>query len=356
MGPDAETARRHDAALIAALAEIHYQPLWDRFQRLTPLAPNASDGAFHWPWRDIEKLTARAGAEVGLEDAERRAVIMCHPAFDGEIVTTSNLISAFTVLEPGDRAVPHRHTAAAIRFGVRSEGAATIVNGRRCEMLDGDLILTPPMCWHGHINQSDHLTVWFDGANLPLIGELDANFFEPGSRDDDEFWKVDAGAERSWEYPGLSPVSDAFGEAASDESAGPGGGSRKFRYPGADTRAALSALAPDRDGSRMLRYTNPLTGDAVMDTIDCYALRLGAGAETVPRRATHNTICLVAAGEGRSTIGDATIEWSRHDAFSIPHWNWASHIAVGGDADLFLLTDRPVFERLGLWRSEAGGP
>ena len=101
MNPNADAAERTDASLIAALAEIHYQPLWDRYQRITPLAPSASDGAFHWPWREIEKLTGRAGVEVGLEDAERRAVIMCHPAFNGEIATTSNLISAFTLLEPG---------------------------------------------------------------------------------------------------------------------------------------------------------------------------------------------------------------------------------------------------------------
>ena len=68
---------------------------------------------------------------VAMEDAERRAVIMCHPAFDGKIETTSNLISAFTVLQPGDKAPPHRHTAAAIRFATRCEGALTIVNGRR---------------------------------------------------------------------------------------------------------------------------------------------------------------------------------------------------------------------------------
>jgi len=347
MNAHAQAAERPDASLIADLAKIHYQPLWDRYQRITPMAPNAADSAFHWPWREIEKLTGRAGAEVALEDAERRAVIMCHPAFNGEIATTSNLISAFTVLEPSDRAVPHRHSAAAIRFGVQSDGAATIVNGRRCDMLAGDLILTPPMCWHGHINQSDRRTVWFDGANMPLVCELDANFFEPGRRDDDDFWKVDAGVERSWETPGLSPLVEA------DDA---GGAPPKFRYPGEMTRAALSAMTPVRDGSRLLRYTNPLTGNAVMATLDCYAQRLGAGAETQPRRATHNAICLVTAGQGRSTIGDATIEWAQNDVFSIPHWRWASHQAIGGDADLFLLTDRVVFQRLGLLREEAGGP
>ena len=125
----------------------------------------------------------RAAGEVAIDDVERRALILVNPAFAGETVTTSNLIGAFTVLDPGDRARPHRHTFAAIRFATRADGAATIVNGRRCEMREGDLILTPPMCWHGHVNDSNHRIIWFDAANIPLIRSLDANFFEPGDPD-----------------------------------------------------------------------------------------------------------------------------------------------------------------------------
>ena len=90
----------------------------------------------------------------------------------------SNLIGAFTILKPGDHAVLHRHTAAAIRFATRAEGAVTIVNGRRCEMHAGDLVLTPPMCWHGHINEGRERTYWFDAANMPLVCGLEASFFE----------------------------------------------------------------------------------------------------------------------------------------------------------------------------------
>ena len=61
-------------------------------------------------------------SEVSIDDVERRALILVNPAFGGETVTTSNLIAAFTVLGPGDRARPHRHTFAAIRFATRAEG------------------------------------------------------------------------------------------------------------------------------------------------------------------------------------------------------------------------------------------
>ena len=106
------------------------------------------------------------------------------------------------------------------------------------------------------------------------------------------------------------------------------------------------------DASRTLRYTNPVTGDAVMPALDCYAMRLTKERETRPKRTTCNMICLVVSGAGRSTVGEHTFDWSEHDVFSIPHWTLASHIAKGGDADLFVVSDKVAFEQLGLLREE----
>lgn len=333
---------RPDAGLIRALEGAGYHPLWDRYQRITPAAPRAKDAPMHWRWADFEPFAERAAREVPIEDVERRAIIMVNPAFGGETVSTGNLIAAFTILEPGDRAVPHRHTASAIRFSTRAEGALTIVDGRRCEMMEGDLVLTPPMCWHGHINPSEHRTVWFDAANMPLVCGMDANFFEPGSRRDEPFWEVDQGEEKLWQSAGLAAA------GASRETAR----SPKYRYPGAETRRLLDALAPGADRARTLRYLNPATGGPAMPTLDCYATRLERGATTRPRRVTHNQICLVVSGEGSSTVGEKTFEWSPHDVFTVPHWSWASHRARSAHADLFLVTDRAVFEALELLRIE----
>jgi gentisate 1,2-dioxygenase len=342
MNQPADTLDRPDAALIRALEGAHYHPLWDRYKRITPVAPRSRDEPMHWRWRDFEPLAARAAREVPIEDVERRAIIMTNPAFGGDTVTTSNLIAAFTILEPGDHAVPHRHTAAAIRFATRAEGAVTIVNGRRCEMKPGDLVLTPPLCWHGHINESDRRTYWFDAANMPLVCGLEASFFEPGSRQDAKFWEVDEGDERLYRAAGLAPATDPQRAPQSP----------KYRYPGEETRRMLDAMKPAPDGSRTLRYVHPHTGGPVMPTLDCYASRLAQGAATRPTRATWNAVVLVASGEGRSTVGDRTFEWTRHDVFTVPHWTWASHTASGAGADLFLVTDRSVYEALDLARVE----
>ena len=308
-------------ALIEALERAHIHPLWDRYKRITPVAPKPKDAPMHWRWRDLEPFTERAAREVGIEDVERRALILANPAFGGETVTTQNLIGAFTVLEPGDKAVPHRHTAAAIRFATRAEGAVTIVNGRRCEMKEGDLVLTPPMCWHGHINQGERRTVWFDAANMPAICALDASFFEPGARQDERFWEV--GAE----------------------------GSSEYRYPGEEMRRQIARVARRRRTARgRVRYTR--NGGSVMPTLDLFLKRIES--RTRATRTTYNAICLVVSGEGRSTVGEQTLQWSRHDVFTIPHWTWASHEARSAAAELFIVTDRAIYERLDLLREEVG--
>ncbi|HEX6692370.1 MAG TPA: cupin domain-containing protein [Burkholderiales bacterium] len=311
---------RPDEALIGALERSNIHPLWDRYKRITPVAPGAKDAPMHWRWRDLEPFTERAAREVAIEDVERRALILANPAFGGETVTTQNLIGAFTVLEPGDKAVPHRHTAAAIRFATRAEGAVTIVNGRRCAMKEGDLVLTPPMCWHGHINEGRARTVWFDAANMPAICALDASFFEPGARQDERFWEV--------------------GEA----------GSEAYRFPGELVRRELASRRPGVDGAQTYRYTRD--GDSVMPTLDLFYKRVTQ--RTKKWRATHNAVCLVVSGEGRSTVGERTFEWSQHDVFTVPHWTWSSHEASGGAADLFVVTDRAIYERLELLREEVG--
>jgi gentisate 1,2-dioxygenase len=70
------------------------------------------------------------------------------------------------------------------------------------------------------------------------------------------------------------------------------------------------------------------------------------------KRTTCNMICLVVSGSGRSTVGEHAFDWSQHDVFSIPHWTFASHTAIDGDASLFVVSDRSAFERLDLLREE----
>ena len=50
-------------------------------------------------------------------------------------------------------------------------------------------------------------------------------------------------------------------------------------------------------------------------------------------------------------IDGRRFRWATGDMFVIPSWAAVDHEA-GGDADLFLLSDRPVLDALGLARTE----
>ena len=188
------------------------------------------------------------------------------------------MLGAFTVLDPGDQARPHRHTGAAIRFATQADGAATIVNGRCCDMKAGDLILTPPMCWHGHINESDNRIIWFDAANMPLLRALDAHFFEPGDPKNDEFWKVDEGDEKLWAEAGLAVADGAERRARSIR--------RNIAIPGEATRRCWS----DRRPAPTARGMHPLhqSGDRRRRHADarllCHAAEQGCRDAAEARR------------------------------------------------------------------------
>src|SRR6476620_11160281 len=85
-------------SFVAELEASNLHPLWDRYQRITPIKPQPRDAPFLWRWRDIEPFLHRAVGEVSINDIERRALIMAHPAFGAETTTTSTLLAAFTVL------------------------------------------------------------------------------------------------------------------------------------------------------------------------------------------------------------------------------------------------------------------
>jgi len=66
-------------------------------------------------------------------------------------------------------------------------------------------------------------------------------------------------------------------------------------------------------------------------------------------------VCVVHRGAGTSTVGDTEFSWSRGDVFVVPSWSKVVHRAAANDeaADLFVLSDTPVLEKLGLARVEA---
>ncbi len=322
------------------LRESAVWPFWEVCDDVMLSEPRAPDSARIWRWNDLLPFIDRAGREVSMENAERRALMLVNPDFGGKSFTTTNLFAGIQILEPGEAAVSHRHTASAMRFVVEG-GGITVVNGQPCPMEPGDLILTPNWAWHEHSNPTDRRVVWLDALDIPLAQNLGPMFMEHGStnRIEDDLSAIPDGAFAAGGY-----MPDIAAPATPH--------SPMFRYPWTRTVAALKAVPVASDGARRVRYTNPVDGGPAIRSMDCYAWELARGRETRPVRTTSNAIVTVVEGEGRSTVGEETIHWAEHDVFTVPHWNWASHTAASPTARLFVYTDREVLRLFNFLRDE----
>ncbi len=102
-----------------------------------------------------------------------------------------------------------------------------------------------------------------------------------------------------------------------------------------------------------MRYAHPQTGDWALPTMGPAIQLVPKGMKTAPYRATDSTIYAVAEGSGTATIGDETFSLSAKDVFVAPSWAWRK-IQAQDDLVLFSFSDRPVQEKLGLWREDRG--
>jgi gentisate 1,2-dioxygenase len=195
------------------------------------------------------------------------------------------------------------------------------------------------MSWHAHSHEGTAPIVWFDALDVPLHQYLGTAVFEAGPPKN---------------LP--EPIGDAAFAVANivPELPGASTASPVFRYPRSASLAALAAAPHAKDGSRKIRYVNPLTGGPVMSLVDCYMTRIAAGVETIPYRTTSNAVGVVVEGTGTSRVGNETFAWQPKDIFSMPHGNWVSHRCQSGSATLFVVTDREVLRRLDLLSEEYG--
>jgi gentisate 1,2-dioxygenase len=223
------------------------------------------------------------------------------------------------------------------------EGAETITDGKVCPMEPGDLILTPAWAWHEHRHNGKTRMVWFDGLDYPLGRQLGTVFFEMGPG---PIPKRD-----------LADIADAAlreGGILPDRGTYPLPYSPLYRYAWTQVSQALTAVPAAPDGTRRVRYVNPVDGGPVMPTIDCYALRLSKGRATVPTRTTATAMVVVIEGEGETRVGDTSLQWKQHDVFTLPRWLWIQHKATTTPATLFLMSDRELMARIGHLREESG--
>jgi len=338
------------ARLYADFEAADLRPLWTQREDLMPVSPRPRARAHVWRWDRLRELAARAGELVPVgRGGERRAIALANPGLAGEPHATPTLWAAIQYLAPGEVAPGHRHTQAAFRFIVEGEGVWTVVNDDPVAMRPGDLLLTASWDWHGHHHAGDHAMVWLDGLDIPLVGQLDAGFFEFGPQTVDRSTPGRSRSEQLWGHPGLRPA------AAADTPNSP-----LMAYRWAHTDRALSeqleldgagrggAVEP---GHAAIRFSNPATGRDALITLRTEMHRLRAGAATVTRRSTGSAVWQVFAGSGVAELGDTHIELAAGDLVAVPSW-CPLRLRAHTGLDLFTFSDAPVYEALGLHRTE----
>jgi gentisate 1,2-dioxygenase len=328
-----------DDDLRARWQAAHVSPLWE-----SPTAHKKDAGPekpFLWPWRALRELAAGVAAIQSPAAVERRVLSLVNPKRRSaeDEATIRSIAAAIQVLLPGEAARPHRHSMNALRFVLEGRGAFTVVNGKSCPMSEGDLILTPAWTWHEHVHRGDAPIVWLDVLDVPLHQFLGTASFQPGPARDLPLQIDDA----AFSVPNLVPVCAGIGEQYSPV----------FHYPWSSMAAALQAAPLGQDGSRRVRYVNPLTGGPSMALLDAFVIEIG-GRNTAPFRTSSSAVCSVVEGHGASLVGDETVTWSPKDFFTLPPGNWISHRSGSDRSRLLIVSDREVLRRLDLLTEEWG--
>lgn len=179
-----ELARLDDlpADYRAALGEQNLVPLWPSLRAvLPPGQPRPRTQATCWHYEALRPLLLQAGELTPIEKAERRVLVLANPGHGLDKMQASAAIYlGMQLLLPGEIAPSHRHTPNAVRMIVEGEGAYTTVDGEKCPMQRGDLILTPTGLWHEHGHDGDAPVVWLDVLDLPLVYYMEASYVEEG--------------------------------------------------------------------------------------------------------------------------------------------------------------------------------
>lgn len=343
----------HDTPSLEKMAQYYQDlkqeqlgPLWVALKGLVPTEPRPSAVPHAWKYASVRARLMEAGELITAEEAERRVLVLENPGLPGASQITDTLYAGLQLILPGEVAPAHRHTQSALRFVIEGSGAYTAVDGERTTMHPGDFIITPAWTWHDHGSAADGPTVWLDGLDVPLVRFLNASFREENDENEQKIIKPEGYSEACY-GAGLLPL-DAL----------PMHTSPIFSYPYARTREALHRMskvgAPDKHHGHALRYINPTTGGWAIPTIATSMRLLPQGFKTSPYKSTDGAVIVVVEGCMRASVGDTTFDLNAKDIIAIPGWTNYSFEATA-DTVCFVYSDRPVHEKLGLWREKLSG-
>jgi gentisate 1,2-dioxygenase len=315
-----------------------------------------------WRWAELRPRLGAAARLLPVEDAERRALLFCNPGYGGKPFATSSLLGAYQLTRPGEHCPVHRHMPSASRFLLEGEGGWTNVEGEKCMLSRGDVVVTPPQTWHDHGNDGKEDIIWMDMLDLPLVMRFKCNFFdtdyfEDGTETGEQFPRKSS-RQSEKVAPGYSPMIYGTGGVmprfVTHER---GAGSPQFLYKWCDTKTRLHALRKLKgspyDGI-IVEYINPVTGASAITTLGFHMQLLRPGETCLAHRSTASAVYSVLEGSGYTEINGERLSWSENDVIAVPAWTWHAHVntSTTADAVLYSVSEAPALRKLGLFRRE----
>jgi gentisate 1,2-dioxygenase len=306
---------------------LNLMPGWARKQRSIWPEPEPKFLPALWRFADARKALDEFGDSVTTESpdkasimAERRNLIMVNPAPGNLYATSRNLVAAYQMILPGERARTHRHSPSALRVALDIDpDTYTVVEATRVAMADRDVVLTPNWNWHGHGNEGSRPSYWIDFLDVPLVQHLESMFIE-------------------WYAGGFQPIT------ARDDA------SPLRLRPGDILDPGVSQVAD--------------IGDGQIPSIGLQLHQMRQSESRQRPRSTENNVYVILGGSVRFTVGsaagtsavgnsaaDPAIEdvLTYGDLLSVPCWHEHSWEALE-DALVLRVTDEPVLRALGFLR------
>jgi gentisate 1,2-dioxygenase len=322
----------------------HLAPLWTVLSDLVTPEPRSACVPYLWHYASLKRHLLESGGLITAKEAERRVLVLENPGMRGTSKITTSLYAGLQLVLPGEVAPAHRHTQSALRFVLDGANAHTTVDGEKTKMKFGDFVITPPMAWHDHGNQSDEPMVWMDGLDIPMVSFYDASFAESFEQEAQPLSKGTGDSPARYGANMLPVDFDATGLA-----------SPIFNYPYVRSRESLEVMRRQEEWDPChglkLRYINPVDGGFAMPTIGTYLQLLPKDFSTAPYRSTDATVFVVTEGRGKTIIDGQQFDWGPKDIFVVPSWKWITHV-VSDDAVLFSFSDRAAQQKLGFWRED----
>jgi gentisate 1,2-dioxygenase len=351
------TSHNQRADFAKRIRAANYMEYWEADYRTDK--PHTGVIPTVWSWNEMKQLMLESARVIGINEAERRGLILINPGLGGKPFLTNTMFADVQILSPGEAAPAHRHTTSAARFFLEGEGGYTTVDGELCIMSPGDLVINPSWAWHDHGNKGTEEVTYLNVLDVPLVAGLGCTFY------DHDYYKEGDTSEtiQSIRKPhdrslnlyatgGIMPkIVPSTGKPYSPQLV--------YKYD--KVREALDKLKahePDPYDGYIIEYVNPETGGAVMPTM-AFTMQLLKGAQkTAEHRHTSGTVYCVAEGEGYTQVDDVRLQWRKNDVFVVPSWAWHAHVNANPskEAVLFAVTDAPTIQKLSLYREQAKQP